>query len=295
MNKIAVVLSVLIFCVCAGALSTAYAIKAAGDTSELNTYSSKVSVSDFDAIDASLSIDVYYTPGAKKPVSISAEERVLPYVKVSVSGRTLELTMDKKYANDNTGKIRRKNDKIKIYVTAPEVKSFDASTSATIICDGELNGIDKLTAVASTSGDVKLGRVNASSAKIDASTSGDVRIDALVLSGNADMDASTSGDVVIGKLVASAVTANASTSGDVTVKDANVKSLNADCSTSGDVSVSGRGSCLNVECSTGGDFNGRNFQVEDATAGASLGSEAKVNAVRCNSRTSLGGSVSNHK
>lgn len=293
MKGLTTVIVALIVIVCAGVAGTAYALKAVDNADAMRNYSNVVDVKDFTGISAANAIDVFYTQGAKSPVKIVATERLLQYVEVSVSNGTLELRMSEKY-NDSSNKLRRKGDKVQIYVSAPSVSRFDANTAATINCTGNLKVSGKLHAIASTSGDLKLGVVEAESADVDGSTSGDVVMESLSLTGDALLDASTSGDVTLKKMQARKVKAVASTSGDVTLGDATIYSLTAESSTSGDVTVKGRGTTLDVDCSTGGDFNGKDFVVEDATVQASVGGDAYVNAVRCNASTSLGGSVKNY-
>ena len=291
MNKIAITLVVLLTLAIAG-VGVSFALQASSypnvsGSRDLTEYTHEVKTGSFNSIDASISIDVYYTPGSKTSVKIVTTERLLKYVEAGVSSGTLNLTMSKEYANGNNG-LRRKGDKVKVYVTAPQVNSFIASTSADIKCSSPITGIKKLKVDASTSGEISLSRVQATDAVVYASTSGEVDIESLE-SNMFKANASTSGEIDIDNLVADKVSADASTSGDV-----NTAALNASASTSGEVKMEGKAKEIKVDVATAGEFNGSKLISQEAEVNASLGGTAYVNAVRCNASNSLGGSVKNY-
>lgn len=296
MNKIAITLVALLTLAIAG-VGVSFALQASSypDVSgsrDLTEYTHEVKTGSFNAIDASISIDVYYTPGSKTSVKIVTTERLLKYVEAGVSSGTLNLTMSKEYANGNNG-LRRKGDKVKVYVTAPQVNSFIASTSADIKCSSPITGIKKLKVDASTSGEISLSRLQATDAVVYASTSGEVDIESLE-SNMFKANASTSGEIDIDNLVADKVSADASTSGDVKVDCVNTAALNASASTSGEVKMEGKAKEIKVDVATAGEFNGSKLISQEAEVNASLGGTAYVNAVRCNASNSLGGSVKNY-
>lgn len=296
MNKITVTLLVLLSLALAG-VGASFALQASsypmssgkGNPTE---YTRDVNVGNFNAIDASISIDVHYTPSQKTSVRIVATERLLQYVEARVNSGTLTLTMSKEYVNGNN-KLRRKGDKVTVYVTAPQISSFTASTSADIKCSVPLTGIKKLKVDASTSGDISLGSVQADEAVVYASTSGDVDIKSLEVK-SLKADASTSGDIGIDRLKADVVSADASTSGDLEIEYARIVSLNSSASTSGEVKIDGQAKGIKVKVETGGDFKGSDLISQDAEVDASVGGSAYVNAVRCNASSSVGGSVKNY-
>lgn len=295
MNKIAVTLVILLALAIAG-VGASFALQAStgyadSDNTDLTEYTHEVKVGDFNAIDASISIDVYYTPGQKTSVKVVTTERLMQYVRASVSDGTLKLTMSREYSNGN--KLRRKGDKVKVYVTAPSVNSFIASTSADIKCSAPLTGMKKIRVEASTSGDVSLENVQADEAVLEASTSGDIDISVLMVS-SLKADASTSGDISLDKLVADKASVSASTSGDMECEKVNVKNLNASVSTSSEVEMKGRAGKIIVKVETGGSFEGAGLVSQEADVNASVGGSADVNAVRCNASSSVGGSVKNH-
>lgn len=284
MNKIAITLLILVAAALAG-VGMSFAVD-----KNISEYDHEVNVGNFHGIDASISVEVEYTRGPLSPVRIVTTEQLMPYVVAEVNGGVLKLGMKKEYTRKH--KVRWKDDKVKIYVTAPDVRSFSASTSADIVCLSALSGIDKLTVEASTSGDVKLGRVSAGSAVIDASTNGDVNIEKLDAR-SVKAEASTSGDISIESVTASTVDLGAYTSGDFKAGNLNCDKMTASVATNGDMELKGRAGNLTVEAATGGDFDGAKLRVEDAYATASVGGSATVNAVRCNSKNNMGGSVKN--
>ena len=296
MNKVVLTLLVLVAAAIAGVgISFAVENSFLSDRDYKNgngtVYAHTVATGDFHSIDASMSVDVEYTCGALAPVKVVASERVLPYVTVEVKSGVLRVGMKKEYMQERKKKFG-KEDKVRVYVTAPAVRSFSASTSADIVCKSDLAGIDKLTVNASTSGDVKLKSVGAKSATLDACTSGDIEIDRLEGAGAVKAVAATSGDVAVRSMAVKSLIISCSTSGDFSCKNISCDSLEADVSTSGDVVVAGTAGTLKAEANTSGDFNGGKLLVENATAMATGGS-VTVNAVRCNAKTSSGGTVKN--
>lgn len=297
MNKIAAALLVLVAAAIAG-VGISFAVEnnlmsdSSSEKGSLAEYVHTVKTGDFHSIDASMSVDVEYTRGALAPVKVVTGESVLPYVTVEVKRGVLELGMKKEYTQRRR-KLFGKDAKVKIYVTAPNVNSFSASTSADITCKSALTGLDKLTVEASTSGNVKLGRVSANSVKLEATTSGDVKIEKLEVADRIYAGASTSGDVSVSSIAAKNLEIDAATSGDFSCNGLNCNKLVVSVNTNSDVDVEGTAVTLAVDAATGGDFNGGKLRVQDATATASTGGSATVNAVLCNSKSDSGGSVKN--
>ncbi len=297
MNKVALTLLVLVTVAIAGVgISFAVEKNFKGDSGSgkgtLTEYAHTVTTGDFKGIDASLSVDVEYTRGRLSPVKVVASERVLPYVTVEVKKGVLKVGMKNEYTRERK-KFPGKNEKVKVYVTAPDVCSFSASTSADIVCKSALTGLNKLNVNASTSGDVKLGHVGAEVVELNASTSGDVKIEKIEATEKVSAGVSTSGDVAVGSIAAKSVVIDAATSGDFSCKNLSCDMMDVSVNTSSDVDVAGTAVKLGVSADTSGDFNGGKLLVQDATVKASTGGSATVNAVRCNSKTSSGGSVKN--
>ncbi len=98
-----------------------------------NMVTKTMNVGNFDGIEASR-VKVVYTPGAAGPVTISAPDNIMPYVKVRVHDGDLECRIDRDIQIEmSSGPV------VTVTVSAPAVDDFEASVSGIIQVDGNLN------------------------------------------------------------------------------------------------------------------------------------------------------------
>ena len=215
-------------------------------------------VGNFSKIKVSQGIDVFFTQGEWKPLRIETENQEnLAYLKTEVDGNTLKLFIDADNVSKgrDTKQRKKKNgdnwvnfQSMKVFVTAPHVTDFTASSSGSIQFENAIQS-DNVTLKASSSGSIS-GDINCKNVAMEASSSGDItsklkadKVEAdvsssgdLTLSGTvttAEIQASSSGDCKAKNLVATNVVIAASSSGSIEITV--LESLDAKASSSGDI------------------------------------------------------------
>lgn len=140
-------------------------------------------VSEFDAIRVSAAFDVKVSVGGEQGVILHGDENILPHVRTTVRGGSLEVTMDQ-------GSYRFES-RTWIEITVPELKAYSLAGNG----DCEIAGIDQdsFSVSLSGSGDVRaVGRTDHLS--VDVSGSGNLELSGLkareanvVVTGSADL------------------------------------------------------------------------------------------------------------
>ena len=188
-----------------------------------------VTVSNFSGIDASMGVDVVYTPSSSVSATVEAPSEIMPYVKVNQLGEMLNITISKE---GNVG--RGKNARVKVRFSAPVVNTYILSTGAEVKVKGAVDaGNRDMTIKASTGSELDIASVVCKDLVINADTGAEVDIDMvnansvsakantgaeIDLSGKAssvDFKADTAGEIDADKLVASSGVAVANTSGTI--------------------------------------------------------------------------------
>jgi hypothetical protein len=203
-------------------------------TPSKNYVTKKVNVGSFNGISTSSSVDVIYTQtSGSQSVEIYAPDNLVNYIDVRVEGGVLKVGFK---SPKNNFSINGKHKK-EVRVSAPAVNSLRASSSGDIIIKSGLKTNGKVTAKASSSGDVKGGSISCDDFVAGASSSGDVVLEKVSCT-NFSASASSSGDVSIKNLAATNVSANASSSGDV-ILAGTCENATFGASSSGDVKAKG--------------------------------------------------------
>ena len=191
-----------------------------------NIISSKRVTGDFTGISASNAIDVEVRVGAPQEVLVEADDNIVKYIVTTVSGDILKITME-----DNTS---ISNSHMKVYVTAPSIKSLKASSSADIVVKGGLKSDGKLTFHASSSGSISA-TLDAPEVEAEASSSAEIEITGKTKKYTADV--SSSANIKSANLLSENTWVSAGSSGNASVF-ASV-SLKAKASSSGDIEYRG--------------------------------------------------------
>lgn len=145
-----------------------------------------VSVKNISEIECARGVKVVYTQGATTSVSLSAPNDIADYIVVETDGSALYCSVDKEY------QINSGMDRVVVNVVSPAVKSFDASTAATIEVPSGLDlGDNSLTVDATTSATILINSLACGKIDCDLSTAGNVKISGIKCSGSVDVDAST--------------------------------------------------------------------------------------------------------
>ena len=203
------------------------------------------SVSHFNGIDVSGSIDVYVKTDSISSIKIEADENLLEYIQVISDGDMLRIHTENGFNLDPSGKI-------KVFVSASTFKNFDASGACNIHSENKINSPDVINIGASGSCDVNL-EVN--TPKVVADLSGACNVELKGETKDFSVEGSGSNGIKTMGLMADNVDVDISGSGDADVYASS--KLDIHISGSGDVqykgnpqvsqSISGSGSVKKVE------------------------------------------------
>ncbi len=199
----------------------------------------------FNSIDVSGSIDVYARQDSVSGIKVEADENLLEYIQVIDDGDVLHIHTERGFNLDETKRI-------KVYVSSPVYKSFEASGACNIYSENKITSTEILEFDLSGSSDVKM-ELNAP--QIDADLSGACNIELKGETKDFKVDGSGSTGISSMGLLAENVDVGISGAGGAEVY-ASVK-LNVDVSGAGTVkykgnatvsqSVSGAGSVKKVD------------------------------------------------
>ena len=212
-----------------------------------------IKVERFDGIATSTSIDVIYnqTSGSQH-VEIYAPDNLMEYIKVQVEDGILRVGI---CSEGNKGIMINGKHQTIVRVLAPEVHSFQASSSGNILLKNGLQTTGKVSMKSSSSGDIEGGNVVCDELEAHASSSGDVTLQKLDCR-SLYADANSSGDVEIKWLTANEVQADASSSGDVIIAEGTCEHAEFDASSSGDVVAKGlKATHVTASASSAGDIS----------------------------------------
>ena len=103
----------------------------------------------FNSVDVSGNIDVYVKQDSVSSVKIETDENLMEYMHITVDGGILEIREEKGYNIRSTKGI-------KVYVTGPSFKHFEASGACDIYSDNQINSTDPITINLSGACNVKM-------------------------------------------------------------------------------------------------------------------------------------------
>ena len=170
-------------------------------------------------LDVSSSLDVEYTP-AGNTVSVSAPENLMTFVKVENEGNELSIYLQGSF-NLQGGSMR---DLVKVHVTAPGIRDFEASSNAMIKINGDINDYSfsaeaasnatitagnvtvsrKAEIEAASNAKVNLGHLSANSVDLEAASNAKVNIGQMQVAGKAEIEAASNAKVNITEIAGTA-------------------------------------------------------------------------------------------
>ena len=106
-------------------------------------------VNAFNSVDVSGGIDVYIKQDSVASVKIEADENLLEYVQVTVDGSTLEIREEK-------GFNLRSTNRIKVFVSGPSFKHFEASGACDIYGENKISSNSEIGIDASGASSIKM-------------------------------------------------------------------------------------------------------------------------------------------
>lgn len=165
------------------------------------------SAGQFSGIDASGSIDVYVSQGTASSVRVEADENLQQYIDAFVDGDVLRVKTQEGYNI-------RSSRKIKVYVSAPTLKKFEASGACDIFSESKITSTSDVDISLSGSCDVTL---ELSAPKIFADVSGACTVKLKGDTKDFKVEGSGSTDIKCFELVADNVNLDISGAGDAEV------------------------------------------------------------------------------
>jgi Putative auto-transporter adhesin, head GIN domain len=107
------------------------------------------SVGSFNSVDVSGNIDVYVKQDSVASVRIEADENLLEYVHITVDDGTLEI-------EEESGYDLRSNKGIKVYVSGPSFKNFEASGACGIYSENKISNSNEISVSATGASSIKM-------------------------------------------------------------------------------------------------------------------------------------------
>ncbi|MDY0200649.1 MAG: head GIN domain-containing protein [Tenuifilaceae bacterium] len=180
----------------------------------------------FNSISLAVSADLYLTQGSEFSLRIEGDEDILQHIKTEVVGNMLRIVNEKRY------QLRWNRDKVKIFVTMPEVEGLSVSGSGDIVAQNPIRA-NLLSLKVSGSGDISIPSLTLNQLKASISGSGDLDVAGKAMASNADISISGSGSAKFKGIVFDDVNITISGSGDAFVEAS--ETLKARVAGSGDI------------------------------------------------------------
>jgi len=207
-----------------------------------NVVTKERTVGSFSAVKASSGVDVYIKQGDAGPISVEADENLHEYIITEVRNGELNV-----YTEANI----RKAERMRVYVTIPEVISLRSTSAGNIIGQSPIKS-DRLELSSSSAGDIRV-ELHANDVKVKISSSGDMN-----LSGDADKldaDLSSAGDLKAYNLEVREAYVSASSAGDAEVNV--TEKITARASSAGDIYYMGNPKYVDFHSSSAGGIHKR--------------------------------------
>lgn len=215
----------------------------------------EMEVDNFICIEASSSIDVYYTQTPDKSyVSIHAPKNIVDHVIVKVRNGILSISIDER----TNGVKLKPTDRVDVHVASPEVSGFYAKSSGDIILTSGLS--------------------SDSAVELEAANSGDVKISKILKCSNLRLRCLSSGDISIAHVQCNKLNLESQNSGDIRIKEVNAREVVASTTSSGDISMYGW--CINakLKAESSGDIFAREMIAKTVNAEAVSNGEIRCYA-----------------
>lgn len=197
----------------------------------------KRSFASFTGVSNMVSADVMVTQGKQEDVRFEGEENILENLEAKVKGGVLYLEFKKNVRN---------YEKLKIYITIPEITKLEITGSGSFIGQNDWNVGDIELEIAG-SGEIKA-RLNAKSVEAEIAGSGDINLSGSA--SNADFEIAGSGNIMGQDFQTENCKVEIAGSGDAKVHVA--KKLNVEIAGSGNVFYKGNPTDLNTDIAGSG-------------------------------------------
>ena len=188
----------------------------------------------FDKIETATAINVVYTQNDEpQRVVLDVPENMAKYVSLKVEDGELEVS----FKNLHTVKG---NHHTTVYVSGPAIRNFETSSAGNIYLK---NGL-------SYNGEVK----------IEASSAGNVRVEAPVRAKKLDVESSSAGNIKVNGAEVDILEVESSSAGNIKVTGINAVSVDAEASSAGNVTLEGTCRTFSKEKSSAGNIYAKNLK-----------------------------------
>lgn len=248
-------------------------------TEELGEIQTKnIHVEHFTNIVNNGSANVHYVPSNTYEVTVSAPEKIMPYITVSAKDGVLSISQDEdEWRNSNNYVIYNgRGSSVEVWVKAPSFNAVNLLGSGDFDMKGRLAATD-FSAYTSGSGDIDLDSINATGTlKVQTLGSGDIKLGKYLQAQTVELTSSGSGDIRAERLSARTISAKTLGSGDFVGIFVKAQAVNLSTAGSGDIRVEA------VQC---GDITGSSLGSGDISVSGT--------AASCNLNATGSGEVSN--
>lgn len=250
--------------------------------------SEKMNFTNFTSIDAEYAYQINVTKGSSNTIEVIYPERFKEYLKIFVSGETLNLSTE--FPKKNLwmrGTSLKDDEKIIVNLEMEEIKGIDLSGAASLKANGEFSTKNFRLSMSGASEIEDVLYINAEkftysmSGASEASVSGSFTIASGHISGASELELNgNSESLSLGCSGASEAEFNGNVTNKVTIE----------CSGASEVTLAGRCSEILIQCSGASEVDAEDMKSMNATAGASGASYIKVHADETLSLKATGGS-----
>lgn len=196
-----------------------------------------ITVGNFNTVITNSIIDVIYTPGAKREVSIQAPENILPYVEVKVKNGKLTADFNHRITSD-------KGFRVVVNITAPAVSSLITNSAGDITITNDLSSNSPIELITNSAGDITTKRISCPALTIYANSVGDIKIEG-ISADRVEAAANSAGDINIYKSAkADQASFAVNSAGDIRVNGLDATDVSLASTSKGDINASGK--CINL-------------------------------------------------
>lgn len=192
--------------------------------------------SKFTAISAHDNIDVYYTPGKTVKVRIEAPKSVIADVKATVVLNTLKIY------TEGRAELKGK-EKIKVFVTAPDIDSFMAADNSDIHCEEGLSG-NAVAIQAVDNADIRIPSINVSSLSVTVKDNAEVKVARGIMAEHIAVTTTDNAEFAASDVSANDMALSASDNSEIECKGAGVSTLSVTAADNSEIELDGKSSIV---------------------------------------------------
>ena len=228
-------------------------------------------VGTFNRIDVSAGIEVIYTQGPLREISIKARRDLMPLIEIHESRGELSLTV----TQDSFNNMSINRGDIVVTLASPVCNAIETSSGAAFVSEGRVRVNNKLT--------------------LDASSGSSISFSGKLTAEMLEVESSSGATVTLSECDTPRTAILASSSSRLKIADLNSDYLEVEGSSGAGMMVAGKGKKASIYMSSGATFNGGDFPLYTTDLRASSGANAVINSTEVNASCSSGATYMNLK